>query len=165
VITVTGLDGTVTRIRTRATTILDFDNKEIVVPNKTFITGQLVNWTLTDETTRVTIKVGVDFGTDPALVHRLLQQAAAENPRVLSDRPPTSWLLNFGASTMDFELRIFVGTMNDRLAVRNEVNSRLIELFEQHGIAFAYPQLDVHVKHLPEARPAAPDAPAPRSGP
>jgi potassium efflux system protein len=163
VITVNGLDGTVTRIRTRATTILDFDNKEIVVPNKTFITGQLVNWTLTEETTRVTIKIGVDYGTNPALVHRLLQQAAAENPRVLSDRPPTSWLLNFGASTMEFELRVFVPTMNDRLAVRNELNSRLIELFEQNGIAFAYPQLDVHVKHLPETRPAAPDAPAPRS--
>ncbi len=156
VITVNGLDGTVTRIRTRATTILDFDNKEIVVPNKAFITGQLVNWTLTDEVTRVTIKLGVDFGTNPALVHRLMQQAAAENPRVLSDRPPTSWLLNFGASTMEFELRIFVGTMNDRLAVRNEINTRLIELFEEHGIAFAYPQLDVHVKHLPEPPAAAP---------
>ncbi|HEX5693334.1 MAG TPA: mechanosensitive ion channel domain-containing protein, partial [Arenimonas sp.] len=74
VITVNNLDGTVTRIRTRATTILDFDNKEIVVPNKSFITGQLVNWTLTDETTRIVVKVGVDYGTDPALVHHLLMQ-------------------------------------------------------------------------------------------
>lgn len=149
VITVNNLDGTVTRIRTRATTLLDFDNKEIVVPNKTFITGQLVNWTLSDEATRITIKVGVDYGTDPGLVHRLLQQAAAENPRVLSDRPATSWLLNFGASTLDFELRLFVGTIGDRLAVRDEINTRLIELFERNGIAFAYPQLDVHVRELP----------------
>lgn len=149
VITVNNLDGTVTRIRTRATTILDFDNKEIVVPNKTFITGQLVNWTLTDETTRITIKVGVDYGTDPALVHRLLLQAAEENPRVLKDWAPRSWLLAFGASTLDFELRVFVGNMSDRLAVRNEINARLVELFEQNGIAFAYPQLDVHVRDLP----------------
>ena len=155
VITVNNLDGTVTRIRTRATTLLDFDNKEIVVPNKTFITGQLVNWTLSDETTRITIKVGVDYGTDPKLVHRLLQQAAAENPRVLSERPPTSWLLNFGASTLDFELRIFVGTMGDRLAVRDEINTRLIELFEENGIAFAYPQLDLHVRDVPEMTAAA----------
>jgi potassium efflux system protein len=150
VITVNNLDGTVTRIRTRATTLVDFDNKEIVVPNKTFITGQLVNWTLSDEITRITIKVGVDYGTDPHLVHRLLQQAAAENPRVLSDRPPTSWLLNFGASTLEFELRIFVGSMGDRLAVRDEINVRLIELFEENGIAFAYPQLDLHVRDIPE---------------
>ncbi|MFY2763873.1 mechanosensitive ion channel domain-containing protein [Arenimonas sp. MALMAid1274] len=150
VITVNNLDGTVTRIRTRATTILDFDNKEIVVPNKSFITGQLVNWTLSDETTRITIKVGVDYGTDPALVHRLLIQAAEENPRVLRDWPPRSWLMAFGASTLDFELRVFVGSMGDRLAVRNELNTRLIELFEQNEIAFAYPQLDVHVRDVPE---------------
>ena len=160
VITVNNLDGTVTRIRTRATTLVDFDNKEIVVPNKTFITGQLVNWTLSDEITRITIKVGVDYGTDPNLVHRLLQQAAAENARVLPERPPTSWLLNFGASTLDFELRIFVGSMSDRLAVRNEINTRLIELFQENDIEFAYPQLDVHVRELPEP-PARVEAAAP----
>ncbi|WP_146907503.1 mechanosensitive ion channel domain-containing protein [Arenimonas daejeonensis] len=161
-ITVNNLDGTVTRIRTRATTILDFDNKEIVVPNKVFITGQLVNWTLSDETTRVTIKMGVDYGTDPALVHRLLLQAAEENPRVLTDWPPRSWLLGFGASTMDFELRVFVGSMNDRLHVSNEINARLVELFAENGIAFAYPQLDVHVRELPEPRrPQDPREPEP----
>ncbi|GAB2498875.1 mechanosensitive ion channel domain-containing protein [Arenimonas alkanexedens] len=159
VITVNNLDGTVTRIRTRATTILDFDNKEIVVPNKTFITGQLVNWTLSDETTRITMKVGVDYGTDPVLVHRLLLQAANESPRVLQDWPPRSWLLEFGASTLDFELRVFVGAMTDRLAVRNEINMRLIELFHENDIAFAYPQMDIHVRDLPEPR-----APVPGTG-
>ncbi len=151
VITVNNLDGTVTRIRTRATTILDFDNKEIVVPNKTFITGQLVNWTLSDETTRITFKVGVDYGTDPALVHRLLLQAAQENPRVLESPGPRSWLLEFGANSLDFELRVFVGAMNDRLAVRNEINMRLVELFSENQIGFAFPQLDLHVRDLPEA--------------
>jgi potassium efflux system protein len=166
VITVNNLDGTVTRIRTRATTILDFDNKEIVVPNKAFITGQLVNWTLSDETTRITIKVGVDYGTDPALVHKLLLQAANENARVLQDWPPRSWLLEFGASTLDFELRVFVAAMTDRLAVRNEINMRLIELFHEHGIAFAYPQLDVHVRDLPAPRDIEPrTGRAPGGGP
>jgi potassium efflux system protein len=155
VITVNNLDGTVTKIRTRATTILDFDNKEIVVPNKTFITGQLVNWTLSDEITRITIKVGVDYGTDPATVHRLLMQAADENPRVLKDRAPRSWLLEFGASTLEFELRVFVGAMADRLAVRDEINTHLIHLFEQNGIAFAYPQLDLHVRDVPDILGAA----------
>ncbi len=65
VISVGDLTGRVTRIRTRATTILDFDNREIVVPNKNFITGQLLNWTLSDTTTRISIKVGVAYGTDP----------------------------------------------------------------------------------------------------
>ena len=160
VITVNNLDGTVTRIRTRATTILDFDNKEIVVPNKAFITGQLVNWTLSDETTRVVVKVGVDYGTDPALVHRLLMQAATENPRVLESPAPRSWLLDFGANSLDFELRVFVGGIADRLAVRNEINLRLVELFQQNGVGFAYPQLDIHVRDLPPPAPPAPAADA-----
>ncbi len=155
VITVNNLDGTVTRIRTRATTILDFDNKEIVVPNKSFITGQLVNWTLSDETTRIVVKVGVDYGTDPNLVHRLLMQAASENPRVLQTPPPRSWLLEFGANSLDFELRVFVGGIIDRLNVRNELNVRLVELFAENDVGFAFPQLDVHVRDLPPP-PAAP---------
>src|SRR5690606_2239748 len=162
VITVNNLDGAVTRTRTRATTILDFDNEEIVVPNKSFITGQLVNWTLSDETTRIVVKVGVDYGTDPALVHRLLMQAATENPRVLETPPPRSWLLEFGANSLDFELRVFVGGIIDRLAVRNELNVRLVELFAENGVGFAFPQLDVHVRDLPPA--AAPGA-GPDAGP
>lgn len=169
VITVNNLDGTVTRIRTRATTILDFDNKEIVVPNKTFITGQLVNWTLSDEITRVTVKVGVDYGTDPNIVHRILLQAADENARVLTDRVPRSFLIDFGASSLDFELRVFVGAMTDRLAVRDEINRRLIELFEESGIAFAYPQLDLHLRDVPDKLTAGMGAreppPPPPAGP
>lgn len=158
VITIGDLSGTVTRIRTRATTILDFDNKEIVVPNKTFITDQLVNWTLSDTTTRVTIKVGVAYGSDVAKVHALLMQVARENPRVLDAPPPNSWLLNFGASSLDFELRIFVGTLADRLAVQNEINGRIAEVFAQAGIEIAFPQVDLHVRDLPPSRPEESDS-------
>jgi potassium efflux system protein len=149
VITVGELSGTVTRIRTRATTILDFDNMEIVVPNKTFITGQLINWTLTDTTTRITVKVGVAYHTDPARVHALLMQAAQENPRVLADPAPRSWFLAFGGSSLDFELRVFVGALGDRLAVQNELNGRIAELMAQQEIEIAFPQLDLHVRDLP----------------
>ncbi len=151
VITVGDLSGRVTRIRTRATTILDFDNKEIVVPNKTFITGQLINWTLSDTTTRITIKVGVAYGTDPDKVHALLQQAARENARVLAEPEPRSWFLSFGDSALDFELRVFVAAMADRLAVQNELNMHIAHLFAEHGIEIAFPQLDVHVRDLPAA--------------
>jgi potassium efflux system protein len=149
VITVGELSGRVTRIRTRATTILDFDNKEIVVPNKTFITGQIINWTLSDTTTRLTIKVGVAYGTDPDLVRRLLLRIAAEDPRVLKDPAPACWFLAFGASSLDFELRVFVGTLADRLEVQNALNSRVSQLFAEHGVEIAFPQLDVHVRDLP----------------
>jgi potassium efflux system protein len=84
-ITIGNLSGTVSKIRIRATTITDFDRKDIIVPNKTFITGQLINWSLTDTITRVTLKLGIDYGSDLDLVKELLLKAARENPRVLKE--------------------------------------------------------------------------------
>src|SRR5690606_34415174 len=107
-VTVGNLSGTVSRIRIRATTITDFDRKEIIVPNKTFVTSQLINWSLSDTVTRVTITIGVAYGSDLELVRRLLLQAAHENPRVLRDPAPLVVFLNFGASTLDHELRVHV---------------------------------------------------------
>jgi potassium efflux system protein len=152
VITVDTLTGRVTRIRTRATTILDYDNREIVVPNKSFITGQLLNWTLSDTTTRISIKVGVAYGTDPEKVDRLLLEAAAGNPLVQRDPEPRSWFLAFGASSLDFELRVFVGTLADRLQVQSELHREIVRLFAEHDIEIAFPQMDVHVRDLPESR-------------
>ncbi|MCO6063074.1 mechanosensitive ion channel, partial [Pseudomonas sp. MOB-449] len=77
------------------TTITDFDRKEIIVPNKTFITGQLINWSLTDTVTRVTIKIGVAYGSDLELVRRLLLQIARDNPRVLREPEPVVFFLTF----------------------------------------------------------------------
>jgi len=159
VITIGELSGRVTKIRTRATTIVDFDNKEIVVPNKSFITGQLINWTLSDTTTRVTIKVGVAYGTKPGLVSELLRQAASENALVLADPEPRSLFLAFGASSLDFELRVFVATLGDRLSVQDAINTRITELFAEHDIEIAFPQLDLHVRDLPT--PLRPDQPPP----
>lgn len=151
IITVGDLSGRVTRIRTRATTVLDFDNKEIVIPNKTFITGQLINWTLTDTVTRVVIRVGVAYNADTDKVRALLLQAAGEDERVLAEPEPLCWFLAFGASSLDFELRVFVNTISHRLEVQNFLNSRIKALLAEHHIDIAFPQLDLHVRDLPVA--------------
>jgi potassium-dependent mechanosensitive channel len=149
IITVGDLSGRVTRIRTRATTVLDFDNKEIVIPNKTFITGQIINWTLTDTITRVVIQVGVAYNADTDKVRMLLLQAAREDERVLAEPEPSCWLLSFGASALDFELRVFVSTVNHRTEIRDALNTRIMALFVEHGVEIAFPQLDLHVRDLP----------------
>jgi len=164
VITIGDQTGTVTRISTRATTLVDFDGKELVVPNKTFITDRLVNWTLSDTQTRLIIKIGVAYGTAPEQVHRLLQQIAEEHPLVLREPQPRSWFMAFGASSLDFELRVFVATISDRLPVMNEINGRIATLFAEQGIDIAFPQLDLHVRTLPPrtepgSMPAAPEHP------
>ncbi|TXI16387.1 MAG: mechanosensitive ion channel [Nitrosomonas sp.] len=149
VITVGDLTGRVTRIRTRATTILDADNKEIFIPNKTFITGQLINWTLTDTITRVVIRIGVAYGADANQVRALLLQVAREDERVLKEPEPSCSFMAFGASSLDFELRVFVNVLSQRLEIQDALNTKIMALFAEHHIEIAYPQLDVHVRNLP----------------
>lgn len=160
-ITVGDLTGRVTRIRTRATTILDYDNREIFVPNKSFITGQLLNWTLSDTTTRLSIKVAVAYGTDPDLVHRLLLEAANAHPLVLREPEPRSWLLAFGSTALEFELRVFVGTLGDRNPVQSELHREIARLVAEHGVAINFPTTVELLDHeRREAEPASPTASA-----
>ncbi|WP_299230952.1 mechanosensitive channel MscK [uncultured Halomonas sp.] len=144
-VTLGNLTGTVSRIRIRATTVTDFDNKEIIIPNKTFVTDQLINWSLSDTVTRVVLTYGVAYGSKPRLVHRLLRQAAQESARVLADPEPQVFFMAYGASTLDFELRIFVNALGDRLFATDEINSRVGELFAEHDIEIAFNQLDVRL--------------------
>ncbi|MCC1495493.1 mechanosensitive channel MscK [Alcanivorax sp. 1008] len=144
-ITVGELSGTVSKIRIRATTIVDFDRKEIIVPNKTFVTDQLVNWTLTDPVTRITIKVGFAYGSDLEKARRILLQAAKENPRVMPDPAPQILFIAFGASTLDHEMRVHVRELEDRLKGLDELNRRVDALCKEHGLEIAFNQLDVHL--------------------
>jgi potassium efflux system protein len=93
--------------------------------------------------------VGVAYGTDPVIVRKLLLQAAAEDPRVVPEPAPSCWFLAFGSSSLDFELRVFVGSLADRLESQNGLNIRINELFAEHAIEIAFPQLDLHVRDLP----------------
>ncbi len=148
VVTIGNLSGSVSKIRIRATTIVDFDRKEIIVPNKTFITSQLVNWSLSDTITRVTLRLGVAYGSDLDLVKRLLLQIARDNVRVLSEPEPQVYFLTFGESTLDHELRIHVRELSDRNPAIDEINRDINRQFQAHGIEIAYRQLDVMIKNI-----------------
>ncbi|NER60111.1 mechanosensitive channel MscK [Pseudomonas sp. MAFF212428] len=147
-ITIGNLSGTVSKIRIRATTITDFDRKDIIVPNKTFITGQLINWSLTDTITRVTLKLGVDYGSDLDLVRTLLLQAANENPRVLKEPAPIVYFLNFGESTLDHELRMHVRDLGDRNPVLDEINRYINKEFKKQHINISFRQMEVYLKNM-----------------
>ncbi|MDZ7852360.1 MAG: mechanosensitive channel MscK [Halomonas sp.] len=142
-ITIGNLTGTVKSIRIRATTVTDFDRMEIIIPNKTFVTDHLINWSLSDTVTRVILKYGVSFGSDHRLVHRLLRQTADENSRVLDDPEPEVLFMSYGDSSLNFELRIFVNSVTDRLFATDEINCRVVDLFAEHGLTIAFSQLDV----------------------
>ena len=148
-VTICGISGTVTRIRARATTISDADRKELIVPNKEFITGQLVNWTLTDPVQRMVVKIGVAYGSDPGQVTQLLLKAAHDQPEVLRDPAPSACFVDFGNSNLDFELHMFLAGLDKFSAVRHNVNMSIELLFREAGIEMAFPQQDIHIRTLP----------------
>ncbi|MBS7662279.1 mechanosensitive channel MscK [Pseudomonas lalucatii] len=147
VVTIGNLSGTVSRIRIRATTITDFDRKEIIVPNKTFVTDQLINWSLHDTVTRVIIRIGVAYETDLPLARELMMQAVLENPRVLRDPEPQLFFLTISASTFDYELRFHVRELADRNASTDEILTRIALSFREHKVEMAFNQVEVTLKN------------------
>ena len=147
-ITIGEYSGTVSRIRTRATTIVDWDNREIVVPNKTFITERLINWTLSDTMTRIVLPVGVSYDADVDAVMKTLREIAEASPLVLKEPPPNVLFLKFGDSALNFELRIYVNQLKDRLITVSELHQTIIKEFRRKGIEIAYPQMDLHIRDV-----------------
>ena len=148
VVTVGDVDGKVTNIKMRATTILDWDMREMVVPNKEFITGRLINWTLSDPTTRVTLAVGIAYGSDTRLAHELLLKVAGECPQVLKEPPPHALFRRFGDSTLDFELRVFIASRDLWPALIHDLHTRVDQAFRAANIEIAFPQRDLHVRSI-----------------
>ncbi|NKC15925.1 MAG: mechanosensitive ion channel [Gammaproteobacteria bacterium] len=145
-VTVGNLSGTVTRIRIRATTLTDWDNKEIIVPNKTFITERLINWTLTDAVTRVVIHVGIAYGSDTVKAHTLMLQAATDHPAVLSEPEPQVFFVGLGDSSLNFEVRLYVRTLAERLSTTHEYLMAIERTLSENGIDIPFPQRELHIR-------------------
>ena len=138
--------GTVNRIRMRATTLTDWDRKEQIVPNKTFITESLTNWTLSDPITRVIIKVGVAYGSNIELVHKILNDSIAANKRVVGDPSPQVFFVGFGESSLDFEIRVFIQSMLDMMPLKHELHIRIEKGLREADIVIPFPQRDLWIR-------------------
>jgi potassium efflux system protein len=149
VVTIGDVTGSVARIQFRATTIQDWDCKELIVPNKELVTGKLVNWTLSNKTNRLEFRVGVALGSDPNRVRELLLDIAKQYPHVLPEPAPHSVMDGFGPSTMQFVLRVYLPTLDVRLQTIHDVYTNIAQRFREEGISIAFPQMDLHVIDLP----------------
>jgi potassium efflux system protein len=138
-------DGHVTRIQIRATTIQTVDRKELLVPNKEFITGRLLNWSLSDQVTRLVITVGVAYGSDVDRAMALMTEAARENARVLPEPLPFTAFEGFGDNSLNLTLRCFIDTLDYRLPAISELHQAINRKFTAAGIVIAYPQRDLHL--------------------
>ncbi|MEJ7591789.1 MAG: mechanosensitive ion channel domain-containing protein [Planctomycetaceae bacterium] len=149
VVTIDGVTGCVSRIQIRATTITDWDRKEYIVPNKEFVTGKLLNWTLSDKTNRIVVKIGVAYGTDTENALAMLQQIADEHPLILKDPPPVVGFEGFGESSLHLVLRCFLPSLDNRLKVITQLHVMIDRRFKEARFEIAFPQRDVHVRSMP----------------
>ncbi|WP_281646494.1 mechanosensitive ion channel domain-containing protein [Parendozoicomonas sp. Alg238-R29] len=145
-ITLGELNGEVSRIRIRSTTVTDWDNKEIIIPNKMLMGEKLINWSLSNSIVRIILPFEVAHGTDPKLVQKLLHQAASEHSRTVEQPETLVLLMEYSNSSLMYELRTHVAHVDDRLPVRDELNARVQELFREHGVTVAYPKQDIFLR-------------------
>jgi potassium efflux system protein len=145
IVTVGDKEGTVTKIRIRATTIRDWDGKELLVPNKEFITGRLLNWTLSDSHTRIVIRVGIAYGSNVEQALQILRDVVWAHPRALKEPAPLIVFENFGDNALELSARCFLDSVDQRLTVMTELRTAINRAFQDAGIAIAFPQRDVHL--------------------
>ena len=147
-VTVDQFTGVVTRIRTRATTIVNWDRKEYVIPNKDFITGRLVNWTLSDAINRIELDVGIAYDSDVELAKNTLYEVCNNHPKVVQE-PATRVIFNkFGDSTLNLHLRCFIGDVDSRQQVTDSLHTLINQAFRDANIEISFPQRDLHIKSI-----------------
>jgi small-conductance mechanosensitive channel len=140
--------GRVKKLGLRSTVVQTFDKAEVVVPNTDLISNQVTNWTLADRQIRFTIPVGVAYGSDIALVMKSLTEFAEANPLVLKDPAPQVLFSALGASSLDFELRIWIEDFNDRRQVQSELLVEIDRRFRELNIEIPFPQSDLHLRSV-----------------
>jgi len=148
IVTVDDVTGVVSRIRIRATSITNWDRKEYVVPNKEFITGRLLNWTLSDQVNRIVIDVGLAYGSDTQLARELLLDAANNHPLVLKDPASIASFEGFGDNALNLRLRTFLPSLENRLQAITELHTTIDLSFRRAGLEIAFPQRDLHIRTM-----------------
>jgi potassium efflux system protein len=150
-VTVGGVTGRVSRLRMRATTIVDWDRKELIIPNKEFVTGQIINWTLSDSILRLVIPVGIAYGSDTKRAEELLREVAKADPSVLDDPAPNVVFEEFADSSLNFTLRVFIPSIDDLLVVKHRLHNAIDQAFRKADIVIAFPQRDVYIHNVPQS--------------
>ncbi len=147
-VTIGEVSGTVSRIQIRATTITDWDNKELIIPNQTLVIEPLINWTLSDQVTRIIFMVGIAYGSDTEKAHRIMMETVTANPLVLEEPGPTIFFVGFGDSSLDFEVRVFVKERILRMPLTHELHMALERALRENGIEIPFPQRDLHLRSV-----------------
>jgi len=157
-IEVGGEEGTVKRISVRSTEIETIHRQSVIIPNATLITDPVTNWMHLDKSCRLDIPIGVDYGTDMELLRSTLLAVAQGHRGVLKSPPPVVHFAGFGDSSLDFELRVFLRDVRERIKSSSDLRFAILGALREAGISIPFPQRDLHIKDM-----AAPVQAAPRA--
>ncbi len=147
-LTVGSLDGVVTEIRTRSTTVTTRDNIRVIVPNSTFISENVINWSREDPKIRIHIPVGIEETASKLdLARDILLQIASEHPKVLKDPKPSVWFETFGNSTFNLTLLIWIESAILRHYVVSDINFEIAKRYAENGIDITYPYTNLLFKN------------------
>jgi small-conductance mechanosensitive channel len=145
VIQVGQMIGSVKRIGIRSSVVRTFDGSEVIVPNGNLISNELINWTHSDMQRRLTIKVGVAYGTDPKRVIETLLSVAGEKKSILNYPEPYVLFTEFGDSSLNFELRCWTDDFDNWIFIASDLHVEVNNALKEAGITIPFPQRDIHL--------------------
>jgi len=144
-VTIGTVGGQVKHIGIRSSTVRTWDGAEVIFPNSALIADPVTNWTLSDRRRRLTLAVGVAYGTDPAAVVALLLRVAGEHAAVMKDPEPLALFMGFGDSALNFELRAWTDRADAWAPVQSDLYLAVHAALTAAGISIPFPQRDVHL--------------------
>lgn len=145
-VTIRNLTGIVTKINTRATTITDWDRKEIIVPNKAFITEQFINWSLSDTVTRISLIIPAPSNIETNKITKILIRSAKKVKTILTIPNPEVYLVNIEQGIQIFELRLYVSEIKYRMLAKHEVNKNILNSFLKKKIELPFPPIQSRIE-------------------
>ena len=139
------------RIGLRSTTVTTFDEADLIIPNANLVNDEVTNWTLSNRRARLQIPVGVAYGSDVPLVIETLTACGKENPWVAKTPDPQVLFLRFGESSLEFELRVWIMDVDQRLNAKSQIHQEIDRRFREAKIEIAFPQRDLHLRSVDES--------------
>ena len=151
-------EGMVNRVNFRSTELQTFRRASVIIPNAEILSTAVTNWTHKDRFGRIEIAVGVAYGSDLERVSNVLLECAGAHRQILSYPPPYVLFQNFGVSSLDFELRCFIGNVLDIAIISSDLRLAIDKRFREEGINIPFPQRVVHIARSPTASPQPDEA-------